>query len=253
MTIMGEWFVCANVLLDAACLHAVARASGMRVRAGRMIVSSLLGTFCAMTAMACWGYRTAAYAALPVAALMALLTFGVRGTPDGMTRLMLLALITCGAAQVLHNLKLHSVAVVLAMLPAVYYFLQLLVKWRSHAGERADVKLFLEQGGVALDGIVDSGNMLRDPITALPVVVVAFQALKPHLPHTLVLGRLDTLPRGYRLLSVQTATGNALLMCFRPRALYIRHGRVWRAADAVIAISDALEGNRALLPPTIDL
>jgi len=253
MTIMGEWFVCANVLLDAACLHAVARTGGKRVRAGRIIAVSLLGTLCAVTAMACWGYRAAAFCALPVAALMALLAFGVRGTPAGMTRFMLLALLTGGMAQVLHGMKLHSVAIVLAMLPAVYYFLHLLMKWRSHAGERADVKLFFDQGGVALDGIVDSGNMLRDPITALPVIVVAFQALKPHLPRTLALNRFDTLPRGYRLLSVRTASGPALLMCFRPRALYIRHGRVWRAADAVIAISDNLEGNRALLPPTIDL
>lgn len=253
MRIVGEWFICANVLLDAACLHAIARTSGRHVRAGRMIGSSLLGTLCAMAAMACWGYRTAVYAALPIAALMALLTFGVKGTPDGMARLLVLALMAGGAANLLHGFGWHGVAVILALLPGVEFFVRMLQKWRSRAGERAEIKLFFDQGGVALDGIVDSGNMLRDPVTALPVVVVSFQAVQAHLPRGTVLGCYDTLPRGYRLISVHTAAGSALLMCFRPRALYIRHGRVWRAADAVIAVTDALEGRRALLPSTMDL
>ena len=253
MTIVGEWFFCANVLVDAACLQAIARCGGRRIRAGRVILSSLLGTLCAMAAMLCWGYRAAVYAALPIAALMALLAFGMHGVTDGMARLMLLALLAGGAANLLHSLHWHSAAVVLALLPGMAFFVRLLQKWRSHAGERAELKLFFERGGVALDGIVDSGNLLRDPVTALPVVVVSFQAVQAHLPGGMMLNRLDTLPRGYRLISVHTATGTALLMCFRPRALYIRRGRVWHAADAVIAVSDMLEGTRALLPATMDL
>ena len=253
VTIVGEWFVCANVLLDAACLHAVARSGGRRIRAGRIVLSSCLGTACAMASMIFWGYRAAVYAALPIAALMALLAFGAQGITDGMSRLMFLALAAAGAARVMHDLRWHALAVVLALLPGVMYFVRLLMKWRSHAGERAEIKLFFENGGVALDGIVDSGNMLRDPVTALPVVVVSFQAVQPLLPGGVVLDRYDTLPRGYRLISVHTAAGTALLMCFRPRALYVRHGRVWRAAEAVIAVSGALEGRRALLPPTMEL
>ena len=71
MIISGEWFVCANLLLDVSCLHAVARMSGKCVRAGRLILSSALGTLCAMAALICWGCYAAAYAALPIAAMMA--------------------------------------------------------------------------------------------------------------------------------------------------------------------------------------
>ena len=37
VTISGEWFICANLLVDAACLHAVGRMGGKRVRAGRIM------------------------------------------------------------------------------------------------------------------------------------------------------------------------------------------------------------------------
>lgn len=252
VTISGEWFICANVLLDAACLHAVSRMGARRVRAGRIMLSSLLGTLCAMAAMACWGYRAAAHAALPIAALMALTTFGPRGTPRGMTRLMLLALLTSGLAHLLHGLGWHVAAVFLSLLPAVEFFLRSLQAARSHAGERCEVRLLFDSGGVSLCGMFDSGNLLRDPVTALPVVVVPFEAVRAYLPRGIELERFETLPRGFRLLSVHTAAGTRLMMCFRPRALFIRRERVWRAFNAVVAVSGALSGDRAILPPGIE-
>ena len=253
MIISGEWFVCANLLLDVSCLHAVARMSGKCVRAGRLILSSALGTLCAMAALICWGCYAAAYAALPIAAMMALIAFGKCGVPRGMLRLMLLALGAAGLARVLHDMGWHILAISLIMLPAIEFMLRSLQITCRHTGERAEIRLLFDQGGVSLQGIWDTGNFLRDPVTALPVVVVSYEAVQPLLPSGVVLNRYDTLPRGYRLISVRTAAGTALLMCFRPRALYIRHGRVWRAAEAVIAVSGALEGRRALLPPTMEL
>lgn len=252
MTISGEWFICANVLLDAACLHAVSRMSGRYVRAGHIIVSSLLGTLCAMAAMLCWGYRAAAYATLPIAAMMALIAFGPRATPRGLTRLMLLALLASGLAHLLHGLGLHAVAVCLALLPAIEFFLRTLQSARSHVGERAEIRILFDSGGVSLYGIWDTGNFLRDPVTALPVVVVPFEAVQPHLPPGVDLERFETLPRGFRLLSVHTANGSRLMMCFRPRALFIRRERVWRPFHAVVAVSGALSGDQAILPPGIE-
>ena len=94
--------------------------------------------------------------------------------------------------------------------------------------------------------------MLRDPVTSLPVVVVSYRAVKAFLPPGIDPARYETLPQGFRLISVQTAVGSRLLMCFRPRAIFIRHGRIWRAFCAVVAVSTALPENRALLPPTLE-
>jgi len=252
VTISGEWFVCANLLMDAVCLRAVSRLCGRPVRAGRMILSSLLGTVCAMAAMVFWGYRAAVYAALPVAALMALIAFGRRGTPRGMPRLLLLALLTSGLAHVLHGQGLPGAAVILSLLPATAFFLHSLQASRMQTGERAEIRILFDKGGVSLCGIWDTGNMLRDPVTALPVVVVPYEAVRDFLPPGIDLTRFETLPRGFRLISVHTAGGNMLLMCFRPRALYLRRERVWRAFSAVVAVSGALPGDRALLPASIE-
>lgn len=252
MTISGEWFICANLLIDAACLHAAGRMSGRCIRAGRLMTASALGTLCAMAAMIFWGYRAASYAALPIAAMMALIAFGRRGVPKGLMRLMLLALCTAGLARILHDAGWHAAAVLLSLLPAIEFSLRSLQSSRMHTGERAEIRVLFDTGGVSLCGIWDTGNFLRDPVTALPVIVVPYDAVAPCLPKNLNLDRFDTLPRGFRLLSVHTANGSQLMMCFRPRALFIRRERVWRACSAVIAISGAMHGDRALLPTCIE-
>lgn len=252
MTISGEWFVCANLLIDAACLHAAGRMSGRRIRAGRLISASALGTLCAMAAMLCWGYRAAIYAALPVAAMMALIAFGRHGVPRGLTRLMLLALFAAGIARILHDHALHSAAILLALLPAIEFSLHTLQSSRAQTGERAEIRLLFDHGGVSLCGVWDTGNFLRDPVTALPVIVVPYEAIATYLPPQLDLNCFETLPRGFRLLSVHTASGSRLMMCFRPRALFIRRERVWHAFSAVVAISGAMHGDQVLLPPTIE-
>lgn len=252
MIISGEWFVCANLLLDAACLHAVARMSGKCVRAGRLILSSALGTLCAMAAMLCWGCYAAAYAALPIAAMMALIVFGRRGVPRGMLRLMLLALGAAGLARVLHDVGWHIAAIFLVMLPAIEFMLRSLQITCRHTGERAEIRVLFDQGGVSLQGIWDTGNFLRDPVTALPVIVVPFDAVAAYLPPGANPDCFETLPRGYRLLSAHTANGSQLMLCFRPRALFIRKERIWRACNAVIALSGAMRGDEAILPPTIE-
>lgn len=252
MTISGEWFICANLLIDAACLHAAGRMSGRCIRAGRLMTASALGTLCAMAAMLFWGYRAASYAALPIAAMMALIAFGRRGVPKGLTRLMLLALCAAGLARVLHDHSLHAAAIVLALLPAIEFFLRTLQASRAHSGERAEIRLLFDQGGVSLCGVWDTGNLLRDPVTALPVIVVPYEAVAAYLPPGVDLARFDTLPPGFRLLSVHTAAGSRLMMCFRPRALFIRRERVWRPFSAIVAVSGALRGDQALLPPTIE-
>ena len=225
---------------------------GKSMRAGRIILSATLGTLCAMAAMTCWGYRAAAFAALPIAVLMALIAFGRRGTASGLTRLMLLALCASGLARILHDASWHAAAILISLMPAMEFFLRTLQSSRIQTGERAEVRVLFDSGGVSLCGIWDTGNFLRDPVTALPVIVVPYDAVAACLPKDVNLDRFDTLPRGFRLLSVHTASGSQLMMCFRPRALFIRRERVWRACSAVIAVSGAMHGDRALLPTCIE-
>lgn len=251
MVIPGEWYIGVNLLMDLLCLSCAGRLCGGRARPVRLLLAAALGTGLSMAALACWGARCAGYAALPIALIMALSAFGPERCPRGTAGLMLTGLLAAGAAGHLNRLGMNAAGAALCCAPAAWYGLRLLLRARSRAGERAELRLLFEGGGVTLDGLVDTGNLLRDPVTALPVVVASYEALRAHLPEDMSCGRIGTLPRGFRLISVRTAAGSQLLMCFRPRALYIRSGRVWRAAHAVVAVSDSLTGQRALLPPTL--
>ena len=251
MVIAGEWYAGVSILMDAACLTAAGRLCGLAAKPGRVLLGACAGTAAAMTVLACWGSRAGVYGALPIAALMALLTFGRRRCPKGMTALMLEGLLTGGMACYLNRWGLRITAAALCCLPAGAFATRLLLREISRAGLRADVRLLLAEGGVTLDGLVDSGNLLRDPVTALPVVVASGKALLPHLPPGTDCLDPGTLPPGFRLILVRTAAGSRLMMCFRPRGLYIRRGRVWQAAEAVVAISAELEGRRALLPEVL--
>ena len=97
------------------------------------------------------------------------------------------------------------------------------------------------------------GKRGRTVLITLLLMLLALvgAALAAHLPPGTDCLDPGTLPPGYRLILVRTAAGSRLMMCFRPRGLYIRRGRIWQAAEAVVAISGELEGARALLPAAL--
>lgn len=98
---------------------------------------------------------------------------------------------------------------------------------------------------VCLSALVDSGNLLRDGVTGLPVVVCSQQALSPLLPRMLP----GMLPEGFRYLSVRTAAGSTLMPCFHPEGLRLLGNSGWMPVDAVVGLTvDGYSGFQALVP-----
>lgn len=97
---------------------------------------------------------------------------------------------------------------------------------------------------MTLTALVDSGNLLRDPLTGLPVIVISRRAAARVLPHG-----PDRLTPGMRLMRVRTVAGTTLMTVFRPAALQLSGGGAWRACSAVIGLNpDRYEGFQALVP-----
>ena len=243
MVVIGEEYLLMNLLMDTLCLTAAMRLSSLRARPGRIALSALAGALLSMIALSLWGLRASAYAALPIAVLMALLAFGLRRAPGGSARLLIAGLLSAGMAQYMHRLGLGGWAAALACAPGVLYAVHLLLRWQSRAGERADVRLLFERGGVSLDGLVDSGNCLRDYLTHRPVIV---------MPQA----------RGYRLFGLEntplrpifadTAGGRQMMLCLTPEATILDNGQTKRAVEALLALSPGLGGNApALLPVSL--
>lgn len=123
---------------------------------------------------------------------------------------------------------------------------------RMHTGTAsppcATVEIHLYRRHVLLTALVDSGNLLRDPLTSLPVIVISRKAAA----RLTDLPAADTLPPGMRLISVRTIAGTALMPVFRPTLVRIRLGAAWQTVQAAIGLSpDGYDGYQALMPASL--
>ena len=111
------------------------------------------------------------------------------------------------------------------------------------------VELHVEEEAVILPAMLDSGNLMRDPITGLPVLVIPQGAARTLFPDRTDWEELTSLPLGFRLLSVRTAAGSALLPMFRPDECRIYlNGRSCRADLLVAVAGREYSGVQALVP-----
>lgn len=98
---------------------------------------------------------------------------------------------------------------------------------------------------VTLRALVDSGNLLRDPVSGKSVIVADLDRLAPHLPRELVRACRSGSPtdvlsaykyaRRVRPIPTATAAGSALLLAIVPDSLTILDGTHSHTADYLIA------------------
>lgn len=111
------------------------------------------------------------------------------------------------------------------------------------------VELEVEERAVILPAMLDSGNLMRDPITGLPVLVIPRRAAQTLFPDAEDLTELASLPLGFRLLNVRTAAGSGLLPMFRPdRCRIYLNGRSCEAELLVAVAGREYGGVQALVP-----
>lgn len=100
---------------------------------------------------------------------------------------------------------------------------------------RVSVSVAMGQGSVTLEGMVDSGNLLTDPFSGTPVIVVKKEAVAILLSRELqqLLASvplrsegISRLPEGgrVRLIPTDTATGGGMLLALRPDAVTVKVG-----------------------------
>lgn len=118
---------------------------------------------------------------------------------------------------------------------------------------RTKMRVCLGEACAELDGLIDSGNLLCDAISGLPVVIAPHSAVRGLLPQDCDPTRLETLPPGFRLVRAVSTGGSRTLMCFRPGSICLREAGGWREVHAMVAIApQALpEGELALIPARI--
>ena len=157
---------------------------------------------------------------------------------------LVLALLMTGSTRLLHAFGLRHAPLMLAQ----FGLLPLLIHLSPDTSRGSCITLRITHSCqcISLTALVDTGNLLRDPITRLPVIVISRQAASKLLPST---GEL--LP-GMRLISVRTVAGTALMPIFRPQQLQLLLPQGWQSVHAVIGLSpDGYSGFQALVPASV--
>ena len=240
----GWLFLAQQLLGSLALLLALGRRLQLRPRPARLLLASCLGGgLCLMGVSGGMGpVRLAAWALtglLPRAAFPRL-PRALRG--GAYLTAMLSALAAEGLCRLAAGLGLPAGAAALAplALPGL-----MLLMGRTPRAACGQVRLRRMGREVTLTAMVDSGNLLRDPITGLPVIVCARRAVATLLPPAAPEG----LAPGMRLISVRTVSGTALMAVFRPQEALVRSGGAWRPVKALVGVApQGYSGCQALVP-----
>lgn len=111
----------------------------------------------------------------------------------------------------------------------------------------AAVQIVCGQGRLRLTALVDSGNLLRDRISGLPVIVISRSAA-----HRLTGAAGGSALPCLRQIPVRTVSGTATMSIFRPDLLLLDVDGRWYQTDAMIGLApDGYDGFQALVPTTL--
>ena len=247
MRVSGLLFLAQQTLGSLALLIALGRRLRLRRCWWRLLLASALGgTLCALgVAGGRWEGRIMAWlmTAMVPAAAFPHLPKGLRRGAGATT--LLAALVSVGLCRLAVGLgaPLGLASLAPLALPGL-----MLLTGRAPWTECSQIVIRRDGHKITLTAMVDSGNLLRDPITGLPVIVCSRKALVPLLPPPSPEG----LAPGMRLISVRTVAGTALMAVFRPQETLVRCGGTWRKVTALVGIApQGYNGCQALIPACV--
>ncbi|MBR5110823.1 MAG: sigma-E processing peptidase SpoIIGA [Clostridia bacterium] len=236
MRVYGEAYLLINFWMDFLSLLLAACLKQARFHAPRAILGAALGAVYTVFAWTekgfCRGYLLLAASLL----LISLISFGKAGF-FLFPYVAISVLNLCGLSDALLR---SGVSCAAALLIAGFFSLSVcLIQRKTGLSQDAACELRILYRGkqASLPAIRDSGNLLRDGVTGQPVIVVPQSALTGLIPADTCPEEIATLPPGWRLLPIRTASGKGMLMCFRADRAELIQGRTVRQVRAPIAVS----------------
>lgn len=243
-----------NSGMDALCLILTARLLHRPLSMGRLLMSSVIGGVYGVAALFMEvGTLTAFALDVCICVLMCLISMGIRRlwltsglyvltsmVMGGMMTALYHWLNRAGAAELLPGGEegVSSVAfLLLAVAGGLFTLLWGKIFRRAEARRAAHVTVTATLAGktVTFSGMIDSGNLLTDPVSGTPVIAVDRKQMTPILSEQLSalldisplpLSELTDVPEGerIRLIPTQTATGDGMLVALRPDEVVLDAG-----------------------------
>lgn len=223
MRISGWLFLAQQTMAALCLLMAVGQCLGASVRVTWRVLGCAAGLGIVVSGAVMSGSAAVRFTAVPVAAVMPLLAYptlfpaALRALP-GIT--LLGVCLALGWSQVLARLPLPPWLGLIFTCGLLLLLPQLLPQ--APTPRHAVLEICIGRKRVRLEALVDTGNLLRDPVTGLPVVVVAPQ----QLARLIAVPSPDALTPGMRLMPVHTFSGTAMLILIRPDRLTLNGRRI---------------------------
>lgn len=249
MRVRGEAFFLLNGWMDYLCLYLAAAMGRTRFSRGRTALAALLGALYAAGALSAPDWVRGIGGLTGCCLAMAFIAFGRR-----FLRLAPLVFLSgwmlAGLTDFLLLRGWAALGIVALCGGGALGISLLLRRTGASGGGGCRVRIVWRGRAVCLPAIRDTGNLLTDRRTGLPVIVASARALRPLLPEGVRADDLSTLPPGFHLIRAATAAGGRTLMCFLPHRLTVVQGGKEQRVEAAVALSGFREG-RALLPDAI--
>ena len=262
-TVYLDVLVAVNFLVDYFLLYAAGQLSASAISRVRLCLGALLGAACSCSIL---------LPPLPLAVnalitavscgLMTLVAFGFRGWRRFGRAVLWVTAVTIGYGGLMlalwlfaapRGLIVNNGAVyidippgLLVLATVVCYALTSLfsgqLRKRNLMRSRCRVTIFNRGNQVSIDAIVDTGNLLTEPFSGLPVIVAERDALQPVLPEGCdSFGQGSTqsgcAPPGLRVIPYSGVGGQGVMLAFRPQRIttQLPGGRP-QAAEAYIGV-----------------
>ncbi len=98
---------------------------------------------------------------------------------------------------------------------------------------------------LTLTALIDSGNLLRDGVTGLPVIIISRRAAQ----RLVQLPPEGSLVYPFRLLTVRTVSGTSMMTVFHPDNVCLLSPRGWLRVETLLGVSpEGYDGFQALVP-----
>ncbi len=224
---------------------------------GALALAVDVGVCLLMCFIALWGKRSSAGATLVFSVAYFVVSMLLGGIMTGVFNLLNKLSLPLG------KIESDGISVwILALLAVVSGVITLLgggfFKKRSQI-RRAEVDVTLFGTERSFSAIVDSGNLLRDPLSGKSVIVLDVKRCLGFLPREILrcakdrgISRLGELPEGYadkiRLIPATSALGDGVMVALSPSSIIIKDGTGFHSADALVALSD-IEGDVGAIVP----
>ena len=271
-----------NFSMDFLCIYIAAKIMSARLNVGRSVVSAVIGGVYSCAALFIpSGYFITLLCDVGTCFLMCAIAFGRRvGLFFSSIVYFAVSMALGGFMTALFNLlnrlgfsslegaeNSDGISVWLFLLLAIVSAAFTLAggKFFKRNSKITKAELRISEGGreKKLTALVDSGNLLREPISGMACVVIASSAVRDLFSPELIEmvekgGRAsfeylpDALGKRIRLVPTLTATGEKMLVGIRPHALFINFGKGEKEIDAMLVFSHFPspqdQGAQALVP-----